>query len=58
MKREEERRMKERKQKNELIKANMELINQKNKIKLKELEDKLKYRELCDRQNEEYQKEL
>ena len=55
---EEERIMKERKQKDELIKANMELINQKNKMKLKELEDKLKYRELCDRQNEEYQKEL
>jgi hypothetical protein len=55
---EEERRLKEKKQKEELIKANMELINQKNKMKIKELEDKLKYRELYDRQNEEYQKEL
>ena len=55
---EEERIMKERKQRDELVKANMELINQKNKAKLKEMEDKLKYRELCDKQNEEYQKEL
>ena len=55
---EEERYIKAKKQKEELIKANMELINQKNKLKLKELEDKLKYRELYDRQNEEYKKEL
>ena len=55
---EEERIMKERKQRDELIKANMELINQKNKAKMKEMEDKMKYRELYDRQNEEYQKEL
>ena len=54
----EERMMKERKKMEELIKANNELINQKNKMKLKDLEDKLKYRELCDRQNEEYQRDL
>ena len=59
LKREEEERLqKEKKQKEELIRANMELINQKNKMKLKEMEDKLKYRELYDRQNEEYKKEL
>ena len=57
-KEEEERRIKERKKMEELIRANDELINQKNKMKLKDLEDKLKYRELCDRQNEEYKKNL
>ena len=57
-KEEEERKMKERKKMEELIRANDELINQKNKMKLKDLEDKLKYRELCDRQNEEYKKNL
>ena len=57
-KEEEEKYLKDKKQKEELIRANNELINQKNKMKMKELEDKLKYRELYDRQNEEYQKEL
>ena len=57
-KEEEERKIKERKKMEELIRANNELINQKNKKKLKDLEDKLKYRELCDRQNEEYKKNL
>ena len=54
----EERYLKEKRQQEELIRANNELINQKNKMKLKDLEDKLKYRELCDRQNEEYQRDL
>ena len=57
-KEEEEKLLKEQKQKKELLEANMELINQKNKMKMKELEDKKKYREYYDRQNEEYQKEL
>ena len=54
----EEKFLKEQKQKKELLEANMELINQKNKQKMKELEDKQKYREYYDRENEEYQKEL
>ena len=55
---EEEKYLKDKRQQEELIRANNELINQKNKMKIKELEDKLKYRELYDRQNEEYQKDL
>ena len=54
----EEKFLKEQKQKKELLEANMELINEKNKQKMKEMEDKLKYREYYDRENEEYQKEL
>jgi hypothetical protein len=57
-KEQEEKFLKEQKQKKELLEANMELINQKNKQKMKEMEDKLKYREYYDRENEEYQKEL
>ena len=55
---EEERYLKERKQRDELIKANAELIKQKNKMKLKELEEKVKYREMCEKENEEYQRDL
>ena len=55
---EQERYMKEQKKRDELIKANLELINQKNKLKIKELEEKLKYRELSDKQNDDYLKEL
>ena len=50
--------MKEQRQKEELIRGNLELINQKNQMKIKELEEKLKYRELCDRQNDDYLREL
>ena len=57
-KEEEEKYLKEKKQKEELIRANQDLINQKNRMKMKELEEKLKYRDLYDKQNEEYQKEL
>jgi len=55
---EEERQEREKRQKEELIRANAELINQKNKLKIKELEEKLKYRELCEKQNEEFQNEM
>ena len=55
---EEERYMREKRKQDELIRANNELINQKNRMKLKDLEDKMKYRELWERQNEEYQKDL
>ena len=57
-KEEEERLIKEQRQKEELIKANNDLIEQKNKIKMKELEDKLKYKEYYDKQDEDYKKEL
>ena len=53
-----EKHLKEQKQKEELIRANKELINQKNKLKIKELEDNLKYKEYYDRENEEYKKQL
>ena len=52
-KEEEEKYLKEKKQKEELIRANQDLINQKNRMKMKELEEKLKYRDLYDKQNEE-----
>ena len=55
---EQERYLKEQRQKEELIRGNLELINQKNQLKIKELEEKLKYRELCDKQNDDYLKEL
>ena len=55
---EEERYLREKKKKEELMKANKELIEQKNKQKMKELQDNLKYKELYEKQNEEYQKEL
>ena len=55
---EQERYLKEQRQKEELIRGNLELINQKNQMKIKELEEKLKYRELCDRQNDDYLREL
>jgi hypothetical protein len=55
---EQERYMKEQRQKEELIRGNLELINQKNQLKIKELEEKLRYRDLCDKQNEDYIKEL
>ena len=54
----EERYLKEKRKQEELIRANNELIDQKNKMKLKDLEDKMRYRELCDRQNAEYKKDL
>ena len=57
-KEEQEKFIKEQKQKEELMRANMELINQKNKMKLKELEEKLKYKEACDKEEEEYKREL
>ena len=57
-KEEEERLLKEQKQKEELIRANKGLIEQKNRMKMKELNDKLKYKEYYDRQEEEYKKEL
>ena len=57
-KEEQEKFIKEQKQKEELMRANMELINQKNKMKLKELEEKLKYKEACDREEEAYKREL
>ena len=57
-KEEQEKFMKEQKQKEDLMRANMELINQKNKMKLKELEEKLKYKEACDREEEAYKREL
>ena len=40
---EQERYLKEQRQKEELIRGNLELINQKNQLKIKELEEKLKY---------------
>ena len=55
---EQERYMKEQRQREELIRANLELINQKNQLKIKELEDKLKYRDLYDKQNDEYLRDL
>ena len=55
---EQERYLKEQRQKDELIRGNLELINQKNKLKIKELEEKLKYRELYDKQNEDYIRDL
>ena len=55
---EQERMMKEQRQKEELIRGNLELINQKNQLKIKELEEKLRYRDLYDKQNEDYIKEL
>ena len=57
-KEEEERYMKQQKQKEELIRANQDLIDQKNRMKMKEMEEKLKYKDYFDKQNEEYQKEL
>ena len=55
---EEDKYLKEQRQKEELMKANKALIDHKNKQKMKELQDNLKYRELYERQNDEYQKEL
>ena len=55
---EEERNLREQKLREEMIKANKDLIDQKNRMKMKEIEEKLKYRDYYDRENEEYQKEL
>ena len=57
-KEEEEKYLREQKLRDEMIKANKDLIDQKNRMKMKELEEKLKYRDYYDRKNEEYQKEL
>lgn len=50
--------LKERRQKEELIKANMDLINQKNKLKQKELEEKLRYRDLYETEDSKYKANL
>ena len=50
--------IKEQKQKEKFIKENMEIINQKNKDKMKELKEKIKYKEFLDKQNELYKNEL
>ena len=50
--------IKEQKQKEKFIKDNMEIINQKNKDKMKELKEKIKYKEFLDKQNELYKNEL
>ena len=55
---EEEKYLKKERQKEELMKANKDLIEQKNKQKRKELQENLKFKELYERQNDEYQKEL
>ena len=50
--------IKEQKDKENFIEGNMEIINQKNKDKMKELKEKLKYKEFLDKQNELYKNEL
>ena len=44
--------------KDDFIKGNMEIINKKNQDKIKDLNDKLKYKELLDKQNELIKNEL
>ena len=45
-------------QKENFIKSNMDIINQKNKDKMKELNQNLKYKEYLDKKNELYKQEL
>ena len=54
---EEERYLKEQRKKEEYKIANLELMNQKKDRKIKELQEQLKYREMVDKQNEDYQRE-
>ena len=54
---EQERLLKEQRKKEEYKIANLELMNQKKDRKIKELQEKLKYREMVDKQNEDYQRE-
>ena len=59
MKKEEESKLiKDKNQKDDFIKSNMEIINKKNKDKIKELKEQLKYKEYLDKQNEMYKNEL
>ena len=57
-KEEQERYLKEQRKREEFIKDNFELIHQKDQRKIKELEEQIKYRELCDKQNDDYLREL
>ena len=57
-KEEEDNLIKEKNLKDNFIKSNMDIIDQKNKDKMKELKEKLKYKEFLDKQNDLYKKEL
>ena len=57
-KEEQEKIIKEKEQKDNFIKSNMDIINNKKRDKMKELREKLKYKEDIDNQNEFYKKEL
>jgi len=57
-KEEEDKLIKEKNLKDNFIKSNMDIIDQKNRDKMKELREKLKYKESLDKQNDLYKKEL
>ena len=57
-KEQEDKLIKEKAQKENFIKSNMDIINQKNKDKMKELNQNLKYKEYLDKKNELYKQEL
>ena len=57
-KEESDKKIKEQTLKDDFIKGNMEIINKKNQDKIKDFEEKLKYKELLDKQTELYKKEL
>ena len=57
-KEEEDKLIKEKNLKDIFIKSNMDIIDQKNRDKMKELREQLKYKESLDKQNDLYKKEL
>jgi len=57
-KEEEDKLIKEQNLKDDFIKSNMDIIDKKNRDKMRELKEKLKYKESLDKQNDLYKKEL